>query len=129
MQIVEEIGRFAIAFEHALDGNLRVRRPGPGCLAKTVVKDQFDAGTADRLAVSGTIENHVLHVFAAQLLGRGFAKHPTDGVDYVRFAATIRADDPDQLARHRDVCGINERLETSELDVGESQFVQLYKGL
>ena len=69
MQVIEEIGRFAVALEHTLDRDLRVRRPGPGCLAETVVEDQLDAGTADRLAIARAIENDVLHVFAAQLLG------------------------------------------------------------
>ena len=129
MQVVEEIRRFAVALEHALDRDLRIRRPGPGRLAEAVVEDQLDAGAADRFAIARAIENDVLHVFAAQLLGGRFAQDPANCIDYIGFAATIGADDANQLARNRDVGWIDERLETSKLDVCESHcrgFIKAY---
>jgi hypothetical protein len=129
MHVVQEIRRLAVALEYALDRDLRVGRPGTGRLAQAVVEHQFDAGATGRLAVAGAVENDVLHVFAAQLLGGRFAEDPANGIDYVRFAATIGADDADQLARNRDVGRVDERLETSELDVCESHcrgFIKAY---
>ena len=73
VHVVQEIRRLAVALEHALDGNFRVGRPGPGRLAQAVVEYQLDAGTPRRLALGRTVEDDVLHVFAAQLLGGGFA--------------------------------------------------------
>ena len=45
----------------------------------------------------------------------------THGVDHVRLAASIGADDADQLAGCADRGGIDERLEPGELDLGEAQ--------
>ena len=46
-----------------------------------------------RLAGVGSAEDDIRHLAAAQGLGRLLAEHPADGVEDVRFAATVRADD------------------------------------
>jgi len=63
-----------------------------------IVEHQFDAGTRHRIAPAGTIEQHILHGLAAQVLGRGFPQHPAHRIDHIGFAATVRADHADQLA-------------------------------
>ncbi len=108
--VVDVIAGIAVALQHALDGNLGVARPLPGGLAQAVVENQLDAGARHRLALAGAVENHVLHGFAAQRGGPGFAQHPAQRVDYIRLAATVGADDADELPRQGDMRRINEGL-------------------
>ena len=98
--------------QHALDGNLGVSRPLPADLAQRVVEHQFDAGAGHRFTVAGTVENDVLHGFAAQSRGARLAQYPAQRVDDVGFAATVGADDTHELTRQRDMGGIDEGLET-----------------
>ena len=122
VQIVDVIRRFAVALEHALDRNFAVARPLAAGLAQAVVEHQFDARAVHRLAVAGTVEQHVLHGFAAQMARRRLAEHPAHRIDDVGFAAAVGADDADQLAWHGDIGGIDEGLEAGELDFSEAQF-------
>ena len=94
----------------------------PAALAEAVVEDELDARAVYRLALPGAVEEHVLHGFAAQVLGGGFAEHPAHGVDDVRFAAAVGPDDADELARGGNASGIDEGLETGEVDLREAHF-------
>jgi hypothetical protein len=55
------------------------------------------------------------------LRGR-FAQHPAHGVDDVRLAAAVGADDAYQLSGNGDVSGVYERLEACKIYLFESQF-------
>jgi hypothetical protein len=54
---------------------------------------QHDLGHAGRLAVFGSLENHVLHLSAAKALCALFAEYPGNGVGNVGLSAAVRADD------------------------------------
>ena len=91
--IVDVVRRIAVARQHALDRDLAVLSPLAADAALAVVEMQLDRGAADRRPITGAIEDHVLHRLAAQCGGLGFAQHPAHGVDDVRLAATVGADD------------------------------------
>ena len=81
-----------------------------------------DVCHAERLAVAGSGENHVLHAGAAQGLGRLFAQHPTDGIADVRLAAAVRPHDGgDALAVEAQLGALAEGLESLEFDAFEFQ--------
>ncbi len=123
VDVVDVVGsRIPVALEHAPDRDLGVARPLPGGLAEAVVEDELHARAVYRLALPRAVEQHVLHGLAAQVPRGGFAEHPAHGVDDVRLAAAVGADDADQLAGDGDVSGIYERLEAGEIDLRESQF-------
>ena len=95
MGVVDEVRRFAIPLQDALNGNFRVVGPLPRRAAQGVVEYLFDTGTAKGFAFACARKNHVLHGVATQLLRLGFAQHPPYRIDDVGFAATIWADDAD----------------------------------
>ena len=117
---VDVIGRGAVAREGALDGDLGVLAPLTGRLAVVVVEHQFDRGAPGRLPVGRAIEDDVLHRFAAQFRRFRLAQHPSYGVDDVRLAATIGTDHADQLTRHLEIGGIDERLKSRQFDGRET---------
>jgi len=110
--IVDVIAGSAVARERALDRDFRILPPGAASASVCVVEDQFHRGAAGRLAVRGTIENDVLHRFAAQLGSLGFAQDPAHRIDDIGFAATVRPHHPDQLARYLKMRRFNKRLES-----------------
>ena len=73
-------------------------------------------------AIARTVEDHVLHRLAPQRRRLGFAEHPAHGVDHVRLAAAIGADNADELAGGGDAGRIDERLEAGQLDLSQAQF-------
>ena len=88
-------------------------------LAQAVVENQLDTGPADGLAQGRTIENDILHGVATQGRGTRLAQHPAHRIDDVGFAATVRADYPDQRAGHVDGGRVDEGFEPGELDLSE----------
>src|SRR5882724_2180620 len=100
VRVVDEVGRFAVPLQHALDRDLGVLGPLAGGPRQAVVEGQLDARPRDGLAQRRAVEDHVLHRVAAQGLRARFAEDPADGVDDVRLAAAVRADHPDQLSRY-----------------------------
>ena len=73
------------------------------------------------------VENNILQSGTAQLLGAGFAGHPAYGVDDIGFAATVRANDPDEVAGQLQCCWINKGFEAGEFDRGQTH-VNLISG-
>ena len=55
-----------------------------------VIEDQRNFAERQPLALFGAVEDNVLHLGAAQLLGALFAQHPFDGVRDVALAASVR---------------------------------------
>ncbi len=110
--VIDVVSRGAVARQGALDGDFGELAPLAGSLAVGIVEHQFHRGAAGRLAMRGTVEDHVLHRFAAQFGRLGLAQHPARGIDDVGFAAAVGADHADQLTRHLEVGGIDEGFET-----------------
>ncbi len=121
--VVDVIGGIAVARQHALDRQLGVLSPLPADPPGAVVEDELDRRPADRLALASAIEDDVLHRLAAKRRRLRFTEHPADGVDDVRLAAAVRADDADELAGRADRGGVHERFEPGELDLGEAQWM------
>ena len=119
--VVDVVRRIAVARQHALDRELGVLAPLPANAALAVVEMQLDRRAAHRLALAGAVEDDVLHRFAAQRRRLRLAQHPADGIDDVRLAAAVRADDADELSGRADGRRVDERLEPGELDLGEAQ--------
>ena len=110
--VVDVVQRFAFARQHALHRDFRILRPLARGLAQAVVESQFHAGAAHRFSLRRAVEDHVLHRIAAQGRGTRLAQYPAHGVDHVGFAAAVRADYADELARHGDGGRIDEGLES-----------------
>src|SRR5207237_5700875 len=123
--VVDVVAGIAVAREQPLDRQLRILTPLPADPSFAVVEEELDRRATDRLAIAGAVEDHVLHRFAAQRRGFRFAENPAHGVDDVRLAAAVGADDADELARRRNRRRIDERLESGELDLGEAQGLEL----
>ncbi len=114
--VVDVVAAAAVAGQNALDGDLGELVPlatGTGVL---IAEHELDAGTTGRLALARSVEDHVLHRFAAQLGRLAFTEHPAHCVHDVRLAAAVRADHADQLAGQLKVGGVGERLEAGQLD-------------
>src|SRR5256885_10640812 len=116
---IDEVRRGVVTRHLALERDLAVAGVGAADLAVRVVEQQFHGSRADRLARGRAVEHHVRHVVAAQMLGGQFAHHPAYGVDDVRLAAAVRADDTGEITREADLCGIDEGLEAGQLDPGQ----------
>ncbi len=79
-----------------------------------------DLGHAERLAIARAGEDHVFHLCAAQGARGLLAEHPTDGVEDVRLAAAIGADDGGHaLAGQGELGAVAEGLEAEDLDLLE----------
>ncbi len=96
--VVDVVRAVAVARQDALDRQLGILPPLSADAARAVVERELDRRAADRLAVAGAVEDDVLHRLAAQRGRLRLAQHPADGVDDVRLAATVGADDADELS-------------------------------
>src|SRR5581483_1716169 len=116
---VDEVAGRAIARDLAFQGNLVVVGVDAPDLAVRVVEHQLDGGAAYGLARGRAVEHDVRHVLAAQMLGRKLAHHPAHSIDDIGLTAAVRADDASEIAGKTDLGGIDEGLETGELDLGQ----------
>ncbi len=118
---VHRIGRAVAALDAAHDvelvGVVDHRRRG----ARLVVERQHHLGDVAGRPRAGAGEDDVLHLAAAHLLGRGLAHHPLQGLDEVRLAAAVGADD----AGHAGLDGELRRIDEG-LEAGEPEFVELH---
>src|SRR6185503_17165023 len=73
----------------------------------------------DRAATRRALENHVLHLPAAQQPGRLLAQHPANGVGYIRLAAAVGTDDRCHPLAETERDSIGEGFEAGELELGE----------
>ena len=81
-----------------------------------VVERERDLGHGRGPAALGAREDHVLHRLAAQVLRALLAHAPSDGIDDVGLAATVRPHDARDLLADIDDGPVAERLETDDLD-------------
>ena len=130
VDVIDVIGSgFVVAGEHAFHRDLGIARPLAPRAAQAVVENQLDARAVDRLALARAVEQNVLHGVPAQVLRGGFAQHPAHGVNDVRLAAAVGADNAYQVSGDGYVGGIYERLEACEIDLFESQWSVLVSRL
>jgi hypothetical protein len=87
---VERVLAVAVAEQRAADGELG---EGDGQLAVAVVDGQADLGPAEGGAALGAGEDDVVHLRAADGAGPLRTEDPGDGVDDVRLAGAVGADD------------------------------------
>ena len=84
-----------------------------------VVEGHRHLGHAEAFAGTGAVENHVGHLAAAQALRRLFAENPLDGIDDVRFAAAVGADDRRHARRKIEPRLVGKRLKANQLQTLE----------
>jgi hypothetical protein len=119
---VDEVGRIAVPRHQTLKRYFRIAGIRPGELAIAVVEHELDRTAADRLARPRSVEDHVGHGVAAQVLRGDLAHDPAHGVDDVGLAAAIRPDDAGQIRGKSDGGWIDEGLESGEFDPGKAHF-------
>ncbi len=85
------------------------RRRAPG-----VVDDQRDFRRVTGGPATGAVEDHVVHGRRAHGLERGLPHHPAHGLDEVRLAAAVRADDARESGLDRKLRRIDEALEPDD---------------
>ena len=120
---VEIIIGLAVAPGLAADGDFGVTGVLTAGRSVAVVEDELHGGRGHRLARIGAVENDIGHGIAAQVLGGHLAHDPAHRVDDVGFAATVRADDADQVAGNGNRDGFDKRLEAGKLDCFKSHRV------
>ncbi len=113
---IQIVSRLPIAGDLTLDRDLCVLAVLTLDRAIAVVKDQLDRCLADRLARVGAGEDHVGQRIAAQAAGRALTHHPADRVDDIGFAAAVRTNHADHVARQVQGGRVHEGLETGKFD-------------
>ena len=111
---VEQVVRLAAAREAAGDLNLAI---GDRQVAVGVVEEERDLGHVHRPACGGALEDHVLHLAAAEEASRLLAEHPAHGVGDVRLAAAVRADDGGDAVLEGERDRVGEGLEAGEFQL------------
>ena len=101
---------FALAAAVHAAGDHDLRKVHRQCVV-LVVKDERNLAVAQTLALLGAVEDHVLHLAAAQRLGALLAEHPSHRVRQVRFAAAVGAHDARDALIKDDDRPVRERLE------------------
>ncbi len=115
-RLVEEVFAGARPGEPPGDHHLAIGdRQGP----VGVVEVEGDLGNVDRAAGGRPLEDHVLHLAAAEQARRLLAEHPSHGVGYVRLAAAIGTHDGGDAGLEGQLDGVGERLEAGELELRE----------
>ena len=117
---VEVVVALAVAADGALDRDLVERGVLAGDGVVGVVEHQLDHRLRHRLARGGAGEDHVGQRIAAQAARRTLAHHPADRVDDVRLAAAVGPDHTGHVGRQVQCGGVDEGLETGELDRGQA---------
>ena len=108
---VDRVLAAAVAEQRAADRDLGVLdRQG----AVGVVDREHDLGAAERAPRRGAGEDDVFHLAAAEGLRALLAHHPGEGVDDVRLAGAVRADDAGDARLEGESGRLGERLEPLE---------------
>ena len=120
---VDEVFAFPGAVQAAGDDHLveiLERRRGHDSLE--VGDGKRDLGHAELLALGAAVEDDVLHLLRAHVLGRLLAQNPPDGVAHIALAAPVGPDHGRKTLADFDDGLLNERLEPLHLQALESQF-------
>ena len=117
--LVDEVLARAVAEQAARHRDVRVvaelGRKRVRVILVRVVEGDGHLGETVRPARLGAVEEHVLHRPAAQVPRALLAEAPADGIDDVRLAAPVRADDGDHVVVEVDDRPVDERLEPRDL--------------
>jgi len=116
--LVDEVFALAAAVQAPRDGDLGVVLVFKGQFAGGVVLErERDLGEVVRRTRLAAIEDHVLHRTAPEVPGALLAHAPPDGVDDVGFAATVWADDAQDIVVEVQHGTVHERLEADQLEL------------
>ena len=110
---VDRVLRIAVAEEDARDrdlGEIDTER------AVGVVDRDAHLGTAERGPLGGAGEDHIVHLLAADRLGRLRTEHPGHGIDDIRLARAVRADDHGDPRLQDQGGAVGEGLEALEVE-------------
>jgi hypothetical protein len=113
---VEQIVALARAGKAAGDHHLAIRDRE---IAVAVVQVEGNLGDVHRSPAGRALEDHVLHLAAAEEPRRLLTQHPAHRVGHVRLAAAVRAHDRGHAVLERQRDGVGERLEAGELQLGQ----------
>ena len=113
MSFVEQIFGIAVAIHPTGHANVVPINLQLSC---AIGKCKRNLGKADRLARIGAIENDIGHFVAAERLGGLLAEHPAHGIEYVRLAAAIRADNGSDTFVKVENRFIGERFEAEKFE-------------
>src|SRR6185312_14240346 len=91
------------------------------CVAIRIVDEQCNFGDVARRPSCGTGEDHVVHFAAANGSGARFAHHPTQRIEQIGFAATIRPDHGGKAGLDEQFCRLHERFEAGKSQPCEFQ--------
>src|SRR6202035_5653539 len=89
---------------------------GKGRIARAVVDRQRNLGEVARRAAPRPGKDHIVHLAAAQPLGRGFAHYPAQRLDEIGFAAAIGPDDAGEAGLDRQLGRLDKGFETGETE-------------
>ena len=111
--LVEQIFGIAVAihaarYAHVVPINIQ--------LSCAIGKCKRNLSKADRLARIGAIENDIGHFIAAERLGGLLPEHPAHGIEHVRLAAAIRADNGGNALVKAENRFIGERFEAKKFE-------------
>ena len=84
--------------------------------AAGIIDRQGDLGRVHRPPCARAVEDDVGHLLAPQALDALLAEHPLDGVDDVRFAGAVRADDYRNSGGELESRAVRKTLETDEFE-------------
>ena len=84
--------------------------------SRRVVDGEADLGPAQRLAIGGAGEDDVVHLLRTHCARCLRAEHPGDGVDDVRLAASVGADDDRHPRFQIERCALGEGLEALQIE-------------
>ena len=113
---VEQVVALARAGEAPGHHHLAV---GDGEVAVAVVEVEGDLGDVHRAPGGGALEDHVLHLAAAEQPGRLLAQDPPHRVGDVGLAAAVGADDRRDAVLEGQGDAVGEGLEPGELQLGQ----------
>ena len=114
---IQEVVALARAREPARDHDFLERHGEDPVVVREV---QRDLGDVHRPARRRALEDHLFHLRAAHEARALLAEHPAHGVGDVGLAASVRADDRRDARLEHELGGVGERLESLELELGQT---------
>src|SRR5690606_31644584 len=118
--IINEVTAGAVTGQYAANRDFGITAPLPSRPALGIVKYQLNGGARRGVSIARAIEDNVLHGFATQFGRPAFAQHPANSVDNIGFAATIGANNANQLTGRGYDRRLDERLEAGKFYLSQA---------